>query len=125
MTRKCYRSAYAKFRCGVAPIKIESCTYCLNRVPVEQRLCDECNLIEDECHVLMVCTVYISIHIDAMNAVSVIDYQFSTYKHQQSGHFQIKIFFPPCQILATPLGGVPRWYLLSPTRQCQEAHQNY
>ena len=82
MTRKCYRSAYAKFRCGVAPIKIESCRYCLNRVPVEQRLCDECNLIEDEFYVLMVCTV------------SDIDYQFSTYKHQQSGHFQIKIYFP-------------------------------
>ena len=30
-----YRSAYAKFRCGVAPIKIETCRYGLNRVPVE------------------------------------------------------------------------------------------
>ena len=37
ITRKCYRSAYAKFRCGVAPIKIETCRYGLNRVPVEQR----------------------------------------------------------------------------------------
>ena len=25
ITRKCYRSAYAKFRCGVAPIKIKTC----------------------------------------------------------------------------------------------------
>ena len=51
--RKCYRSAYVKFRCGVAPIKIETCRYGLNRVPVEQRLCDECNLIEDEFYVYL------------------------------------------------------------------------
>ena len=79
ITRKCYRSAYAKFRCGVAPIKIETCRYGLNRVPVEQRLCDECNLIEDEFHVIMVCTRYIDIRTDAMNAISLIAYQFSTY----------------------------------------------
>ena len=35
ITRKCYRSAYAKFRCGVAIIIIETCRYDLNRVPVE------------------------------------------------------------------------------------------
>ena len=79
ITRKCHRSAYAKFRCGVAPIKIETCRYGLNRVPVEQRRCDECNLIEDEFHVIMVCTRYIDIRTDAMNAISRIDHQFSTY----------------------------------------------
>ena len=81
ITRICYRSAYAKFRCGVAPIKIETCRYGLNRVPVEQRLCDECNLIEDEFHVIMVCTRYIDIRTVAMNAISLIDYQFSTYTY--------------------------------------------
>ena len=35
ITAKRYRSAYAKFRCGVAPIKIETCRYGLNRVPVD------------------------------------------------------------------------------------------
>ena len=79
ITRKSYRSAYAKYRCGVAPIKIKTCRYGLNRVPVEQRLFDACNLIEDEFHVLMVCTWYIGIRTDAMNAISLIDYQFSTY----------------------------------------------
>ena len=34
------RSAYAKFRCDVAPIKLETGRHCLNRVPVDQRLCD-------------------------------------------------------------------------------------
>ena len=78
-TRKCYRSAYAKFRFGVAPIKIKICRYGLNRVPVEQRLCDECNLIMDEFYVLMICTSYIDTRTDAMNAMPDIDYQFSTY----------------------------------------------
>ena len=79
ITRKCFRSAYAKFRCGGAPIKIETCRYGLNRVPVEQRLCDECNLIKDEFHVFIVCTRYISIRTDAMNAITDVDIQFSTY----------------------------------------------
>ena len=35
---KKYRSAYAKFRCGVAPIKIETCRYGINRIPVNERL---------------------------------------------------------------------------------------
>ena len=30
ITRKCYRSACAKFRCGVALIKLEACRYGLN-----------------------------------------------------------------------------------------------
>ena len=80
ITRKCYRSAHAKFRCGVAPIKIKTCRYGLSRVPVEQRLCDECNLIiVDEFHVIMVCTRYIVIRTDAMNVISDIDYQFTSY----------------------------------------------
>ena len=51
-----YRSAYAKFRCGVAPIKIETCRYGLNRVPVDQRVCETCNVVEDEFHVIMLCS---------------------------------------------------------------------
>ena len=47
-----------KFRCGVAPIKLKTCRYGLNRVPVDQRLCEECNVVEDECHVIMCCSLY-------------------------------------------------------------------
>ena len=60
-------------------VKIETCRYGLNRVPVEEQLCDECNLIEEQFHVRMVCTRYISVRTDAMNAISDIDYQFTTY----------------------------------------------
>ena len=34
---KKYRSAYAKFRCGVAPIKIETCRYGINSIPDNER----------------------------------------------------------------------------------------
>ena len=37
-----YKSAYAKFRCGVAPIKIETGRYGVNRVPPEAHLCMQC-----------------------------------------------------------------------------------
>ena len=50
-----HRLAYAKFRCRVAPIKIETCRYGLNSLPVEQRVCEECRVVEDECHVIMHC----------------------------------------------------------------------
>ena len=39
ITQNKYRSAYAKFRCGVAPIRIETGRYGANRVPPEARLC--------------------------------------------------------------------------------------
>ena len=61
ITQKRYRSAYAKFRCGVAPIKLETCRYGLNRMPVDQRLCESCNVVEDECHVIMHCFYMITI----------------------------------------------------------------
>ena len=53
ITQKKFRSPYAKFRYGVAPINIELCRYCLARIPVEERVCSHCNEVEDELHVLM------------------------------------------------------------------------
>ena len=47
-----YRAAYAKFRCGVAPLKIETGRY-LGQ-PLEARICPFCpNHIEDEQHVIL------------------------------------------------------------------------
>ena len=44
VAQKKYRSAYAKFRCGVSPIKIETgYRYGANRVPPEARLCMQCS----------------------------------------------------------------------------------
>ncbi len=51
-----YRSAFAKFRCGVAPLKIETGRY--ERKELDERLCINCDNVEDEKHVLLKCPLY-------------------------------------------------------------------
>ena len=60
---KTCRSALAKFRCGIAPIRIETGRYGMNRLPVNERLCEFCdaNEVEDEFHVVMKCSFYTNI----------------------------------------------------------------
>ena len=70
LNQKKYRLAYAKFRCGVTPIKIETCRYGLQRVPVEQRLCKTCHGVQDEFHVVMECTLYDDIRKTCLNHIS-------------------------------------------------------
>ena len=55
---RCHRSAFAKFRCGVAPIRVETGRY--ERLPFEERLCPVCEggEVETEKHVLMQCPAY-------------------------------------------------------------------
>ena len=54
---KCHRAAFAKFRCGVAPLAIETGRY-LN-LHVNQRVCFNCSTeVEDEQHVFMRCPLY-------------------------------------------------------------------
>ena len=51
------RSALAKFRCGVAPIRLETGRY--EGLNVEDRLCQYCeNAVECESHVLLDCVLY-------------------------------------------------------------------
>ena len=51
-----HRAAFSKFRCGVAPIRIETGRY--EGLPEEARLCPFCNILENEMHVVMNCRVY-------------------------------------------------------------------
>jgi hypothetical protein len=56
-----YKSTFAKFRCGVAPFKIETGRY--EGVSVENRtcfnnICNVNNCIENENHALLECPVY-------------------------------------------------------------------
>ena len=51
-----HRSAFAKFRCGVALIRIETGRY--ENLAVSQRLCHVCNTVEDELHVILKCSLY-------------------------------------------------------------------
>ena len=41
IVRNQYRSAYTKFRCSVAPTKLETCML------VDKRLCESSNVVED------------------------------------------------------------------------------
>ena len=51
------RSAIAKFRCGVAPLRIETGRF--ERLLVDQRLCFQCNgLVGDELNAIVVCPLY-------------------------------------------------------------------
>lgn len=52
-----HRSAFAKFRCGVAPLRIETGRY--ENIPLENRVCFNCkDLVEDETHALLICPLY-------------------------------------------------------------------
>ena len=51
-----YKSAFSKFRCGVAPLRIETGRY--ENLNVDSRVCFNCNNeVEDEKHVLLQCPV--------------------------------------------------------------------
>lgn len=64
-----HRSAYAKFRCGVAPIRLETGRY--ERLPQEQRICFNCQLeIENEEHVLLNCPLYNDLRRHMLNILS-------------------------------------------------------
>lgn len=53
-----HRSAFCKFRLGVAPIRIETGRY--EGLPEESRICSFCdiNTIENELHVILYCPIY-------------------------------------------------------------------
>ena len=63
------RSALAKFRCGVAPLRIETGRY--EGLRIDQRLCFNCKTtIESEQHVLLECPLYNDIREELYNNVT-------------------------------------------------------
>ena len=51
------RSSFAKFRCGVAPLRIETGRF--EKLILKDRVCDNCmNILEDEAHVILSCPLY-------------------------------------------------------------------
>jgi hypothetical protein len=74
---RCHRSAFAKFRCGTAPLRIETGRY--ERLPVNERLCPFCNdKVESEFHTVMECFMYEDIRVDLFEKVSVKNPHFHT-----------------------------------------------
>ena len=51
-----HRAAFCKFRCGVAHIRIKTGIY--ENIDVSQRLCNFCNVVEDETLVILDCSAY-------------------------------------------------------------------
>ena len=63
------KSAYAKFRCGVAPIRIETGRY--ENLKIEERVCPFCiGIVEDEVHVLTECSLYIDFRDELWKIIS-------------------------------------------------------
>ena len=74
---------YAKFRCGVAQLKIETCRYGLNRIPVEERLCESCQVVEDEFHVMMVCPLFNDIRSQFILQHNEVEQSFNDYTQEE------------------------------------------
>ena len=85
------RRSLALFRCGVAPIRLETGRYV--NLPVDERVCFNCyDCVEDEMHVLLKCPVYNDVRKDLLaNCV----YEWPDFIHQND---DVKVHF----ILASP-----------------------
>ncbi|MEW8544936.1 MAG: reverse transcriptase family protein, partial [Candidatus Thiodiazotropha sp.] len=83
---KSERSAMAKFRCGVAPLRIETGRF--ERLPVEQRLCFHCSgHVEDELHVLTECPLYQDLRDNLYERASDVQENFSTFSNLEKLSF--------------------------------------
>ncbi len=73
------RSAFAKFRCGVAPIRLETGQY--ENLPEEQHLCPMCDsqVIESETHLLTKCNLYIDLRTDLFHRASSVNNDFNNF----------------------------------------------
>ena len=66
-----HREAYAKIRCGVAPLKLETGPY-LGQ-PLDARICQFCpNHIEDEQHIILQCPACESLKQNIFRTASVL-----------------------------------------------------
>ena len=73
-----HRSALAKFRTGVAPIRLETGRY--ERLDVNNRICPICNIgIEDEMHVLLKCSTYTEIRQLLLQKARSVNTMFNSY----------------------------------------------
>ena len=75
---KNHRSALAKFRCGVAPIRLETGRY--ENLPVEDRMCPTCHSeVETEEHVLIRCATYRDVREDLFLYAESLNDDFMTF----------------------------------------------
>ncbi len=71
-----HRSAIAKFRCAVGPIRLETGRY--EHLNIDERVCPTCNTeVESEEHVLTRCHTYIDFRNELYNYANDINADFS------------------------------------------------
>ncbi len=80
---KHHLSAFAKFRCEVPPIRLETGRY--EYLPVEQCLCpmSDSKAIESEIHVLTKCNLYIYLRTDLFHRASSVNNDFNNFTYTQ------------------------------------------
>ena len=86
----------AKFKCGVAPFKIETCRYGLNRILVEERLGEFCQVVEDEFHVMLVCPLCKDIRSQFILQLNDVEQGFNDYTQEEQ--FIYVMSNPACYI---------------------------
>ena len=80
-----HRAAFAKFRCGVAPIRIETGRF--ENLDVSQRLCHFCNAVEDETHVILDCPLYEDLRNTLFSKASIVMPNFIDLNHTDKMRF--------------------------------------
>ena len=53
-----YRNAIAKFRCSSHSLEIEKGRHAKPKIPVQERLCKSCHVLDDEFHLLFSCKIH-------------------------------------------------------------------
>ncbi len=77
-----HRAALASFRCGTAPLRIETGRY--EGLPVESRTCFVCDdVTETEAHVLMTCPLYEDIRTDLFLTAGVLCADFNVWSDEE------------------------------------------
>lgn len=71
-----HRAAFAKFRCGVAPLRLETGRY--ENLALENRICPFCDSIETEAHVILECMLYQDLRQILFSKATQVNFHFAT-----------------------------------------------
>ena len=95
-----HRAAFAKFRCGVAPLCTETGRF--DNKPLEERKCPFCDNIESEKHVLLDCNMYNDLRHELFSRATIIEPYFDIFSAENkirfflSNHDMINIVAKTC-----------------------------
>ena len=90
-----HRAAFAKFRCGVAPLRIETGRF--ENKPLQEHKCPFCDIVETKSHVLLDCDTYSDLRRDVFSRATKIDRAFDTF----SADDKIRFLFSNHDMIST------------------------